>query len=103
MISPGGLAVAMVIHVSELCNPILVCIREGLCIRGSAIGNGKGVKGDCSEHVDCAPVAGFSPQIKESLTNNIILLKKENTFNHIREHIKMGCLGCELLDMTRWG
>ena len=47
MIRPVGLAVAMVIHVLELCNLILVCIREGLCIRGSAIGNGKGVKGDC--------------------------------------------------------
>jgi hypothetical protein len=35
--------------------------------------------------------------------NNIILLKKENTFNHMGEDIKMGCLGCELLDMTRQG
>jgi hypothetical protein len=47
VIRPGGLAVAMDIHISELCNPILVCIREGLHMRGSAIGNGKGVKGDC--------------------------------------------------------
>ena len=46
MIRPGSLAVAMVIHVLELCNPILVCIRERLHIRGSAIGNCKGVKGD---------------------------------------------------------
>jgi hypothetical protein len=48
MIRPGGLAVAMVIHVSELCNPILACITERLHMGGSAIlGNGKGVKGDC--------------------------------------------------------
>jgi hypothetical protein len=47
MIRPGGFAVAKVIHVLELCNLILVCIREGSRIRGSAIGNGKGVKGDC--------------------------------------------------------
>jgi hypothetical protein len=45
-------------------------------------------------------VAGFSPQIKDSLMNNIILLKKEDTFNHMRGCIKTGCLGCELLDMT---
>jgi hypothetical protein len=47
MIRPGGFAFAMVIHFLELCNLILVCNREGLRIRGSAIGNGKGVKGDC--------------------------------------------------------
>jgi hypothetical protein len=35
--------------------------------------------------------------------NNIILLEKENVFNHMGEHIKTGHLGCELLDMTRWG
>jgi hypothetical protein len=35
--------------------------------------------------------------------NNIILLKKENAFNHMGECIKMGCIGCELLDMTRRG
>jgi hypothetical protein len=35
--------------------------------------------------------------------NNIILLKKEDTFNHMGECIKTGHLGCELLDMTRWG
>jgi hypothetical protein len=35
--------------------------------------------------------------------NNIILLQKENAFNHMRECIKMGFLGCELLDMTRQG
>jgi hypothetical protein len=36
--------------------------------------------------------------------NNIILLKKENMFNHMGECIKMVvCLGCELLDMTSWG
>jgi hypothetical protein len=46
MMRPGGLAAAMVIHVSELSNPILVCIREGSRIRGSTIGNCKGVKGD---------------------------------------------------------
>jgi hypothetical protein len=38
MIRPGGLAVAMVVHVLELCNPILVCIGEGSGIRGSTIG-----------------------------------------------------------------
>jgi hypothetical protein len=103
MIRPGGLAVAMVIHVLELCNLILVCIREGLNIGGSAVGNGKGVKGDHSEHIDGALVARFFPQIKEGLTNSIILLKKENAFNHMGECIKMGSLGCELLDMTRQG
>ena len=35
--------------------------------------------------------------------NNIILLEKENIFNHMGECIKMGHLGCELLDMTRRG
>jgi hypothetical protein len=35
--------------------------------------------------------------------NNIMLLKKEDTFNHMKECIKTGCLGCELLDMTSWG
>jgi hypothetical protein len=34
-------------------------------------------------HVDCSRVARFSRWIKKSLTNNIILLKKENMFNHI--------------------
>jgi hypothetical protein len=34
--------------------------------------------------------------------NNIILLKKEDTLNHMGECIKTGHLGCELLDMTRW-
>jgi hypothetical protein len=43
MIRPGGLAAAMVINVSELSNLILVCIREGSGIRGSDIGNCKGV------------------------------------------------------------
>jgi hypothetical protein len=42
MIRPGSLAVAMVIHVSEPCNPILVCIREGLPSRGSTVCNCKG-------------------------------------------------------------
>jgi hypothetical protein len=37
------------------------------------------------------------------LTNNIFLLKKEDTFNHMGECIKTGCLGCELLEMIRWG
>ncbi len=46
MIRPGSLAVAIVIDVLELCNPILVCIRERLHIRGPAIGNSKSVKGD---------------------------------------------------------
>jgi hypothetical protein len=46
VIRSGGLAVAMVIHVSELCNPILVWIREGLHIGGSAIFNCEGVKRD---------------------------------------------------------
>jgi hypothetical protein len=36
----------MVVNVSKLFNPILVCIREGLHIGGSAIVNAKGVKGD---------------------------------------------------------
>jgi hypothetical protein len=53
--------------------------------------------------VHSARVAGFSPRIKESLTNNIILLKNENALNHMGECIKMGCLGCELLDMTEQG
>jgi hypothetical protein len=35
--------------------------------------------------------------------NNIILLEKEDTFNHMGECLKTGCLGCELPDMTRWG
>jgi hypothetical protein len=48
-------------------------------------------------------VAGFSPQIKESLTNNIIVLKKENLFNHMGECIKMSHLGSELLDMVGGG
>jgi hypothetical protein len=44
----GGLAVATVIYVLELCSLILVCIREGSHIRGgSAIGNCEGVKEDC--------------------------------------------------------
>jgi hypothetical protein len=46
MIRPGSLAVVMVIHVLELCNPVLVYIREGSYIGCSAIGNSKGVKGD---------------------------------------------------------
>jgi hypothetical protein len=46
VIRPGSLAVATVIYVSQLCNPSLVCIREGLCSWDSAIGNGKGVKGN---------------------------------------------------------
>ena len=61
MIRPGSLAVAMVIHVSELSNPILVCIREGSCIIGSTVSNLKGVKGNCKECVYCARVVGFSP------------------------------------------
>jgi hypothetical protein len=34
---------------------------------------------------------------------NIILLEKENAFNHMRECIKTGHLGSELLDMARQG
>jgi hypothetical protein len=33
--------------------------------------------------------------------NTSILLKKEDAFNHMRECIKTGYLGCELFDMTR--
>jgi hypothetical protein len=73
MIRPGGLAAAMVMHVSEMSNPILVCIREGMCIIGSTIGILKGVKGNCKEHIYCAWVVRYSPQIKESLPNHIIL------------------------------
>ena len=54
-------------------------------------------------HIYCAWVARFSPQIKESLTNNIILLEKESSFNHMGEHIKRGNLGSELLYMARRG
>jgi hypothetical protein len=61
MIRPGSLAVAMVIHILELCNLILVCIREGLQSRGSIVGNCKGVKGNCYECIDCAWVAGLFP------------------------------------------
>jgi hypothetical protein len=46
MIRPGNLAAAMVIHVLEMSNPILVCIREGSRIIGSTIGSCKGVKGN---------------------------------------------------------
>jgi hypothetical protein len=46
MIRSGHLAVKTVIHVSELSNLIFVCIREGLQIGSSAVGNGEGVKGD---------------------------------------------------------
>jgi hypothetical protein len=35
-----------------------------------------------------------------SLMNNIILLKKEDMFNHMGESINTGHLSCELLDMT---
>jgi hypothetical protein len=45
MIRPGGSAVAMVIHVLELCNLILVFIWNRSRIGGCAIGNCKGVKG----------------------------------------------------------
>ena len=93
----------MVIHVLEMSNLILVCIREGSCIIGSTIGNLKGVKGNCKECIYCARVVRCSPQIKESLTNNIILLEKENAFNHMGECLEMGHLGRELLDMTRQG
>jgi hypothetical protein len=34
---------------------------------------------------------------------NIILLEKENAFNHMGECIKTGHLGIELLDMARQG
>jgi hypothetical protein len=46
MIRPGGLAAAMVIHVLEMSNLILVFIRERSHIGGSAIVNGEGVKWD---------------------------------------------------------
>jgi hypothetical protein len=94
VIRQGGLAVAMVIHVLELSNPILVCIREGSRIIGSAIGNGKGVKGNCKELVCCTRVVKLSPQITEGLMNNIILLEKENAFNHMGECIKMAQSMC---------
>jgi hypothetical protein len=104
VIRPGSLAVAMVIHVSELSNPILVCItREGSCIISPAIDNQKEVKGNHKECIYHEWVVRFFLRIKESLTNNIILLGKENAFNHMREHIEMGLLGSELLDMTRRG
>jgi hypothetical protein len=35
--------------------------------------------------------------------DNIILLEKENEFNHMGECIKTGHLGSEWLDMARWG
>jgi hypothetical protein len=35
--------------------------------------------------------------------DNIILLEKEDVFNHMGEHIKTGRMGSELLDMARWG
>jgi hypothetical protein len=44
VIRPGRLAVAKGIHVSELGNLILVCIREGTHTGDSAIVNGEGVK-----------------------------------------------------------
>jgi hypothetical protein len=71
-------------NVSELCNLILVCIREGSHIRGSNVGNGKGVKGDHYEDVDCARVARFSPKIKESLMNNISYPVEKG--KHIQPH-----------------
>jgi hypothetical protein len=103
MIRPGSLAAAMVIHVLEMSNLIHVCIIEGLHIIGSAIGNLKGVKGNCKEWIYCAWVVRCSPQIKESLPNNIILLEKEDAFKHMGEYLEMGCMGHELLDMTRQG
>jgi hypothetical protein len=48
----------MVIHVSELSNPILVWIREGSCIIHSAISNLKGAKGNCKE---CISVCWMLP------------------------------------------
>jgi hypothetical protein len=50
MIRPGSLAVAMVIHVSELCNPILVCIIEGSHSKGSTVGNCKGTRGHLEKY-----------------------------------------------------
>jgi hypothetical protein len=94
----------MVIHVLEMRNPTLVCIREEKCIIGSAVGNlVKGVKENCKKHVYHAWVFRCSPQMKESLTHTIILLEKEETFNHMGKHLETGHLGHELLDMTRWG
>ncbi len=43
MTRSGSLAAAMVIHVLEMSNLILVYIREGLHIIGSTIGNCKGM------------------------------------------------------------
>jgi hypothetical protein len=99
VIRTGSLALAMVIHVLELCNLVCVSIWERLHMWGSAIGSCKGVKEKHEERIYCAQVSGFSPQIKESLTNNIIILEKENAFTHSGECIKIGHLGCELLEM----
>jgi hypothetical protein len=60
------------------------------------------MEGNCEEHIHCA-VVRCSPKIKESLLNNIILLWKEDAFNHMGEHLETGHLGDVLLDMTRWG
>ncbi len=60
------------------------------------------MEGNCEEHIYCA-VVRCSPRIKESLLNNIILLEKEDAFNHMGECLEMGHLGHELLDMIRWG
>jgi hypothetical protein len=103
MIRPGGLTAAMVIHVLEMSDLILVCIGEGSCNTGYTISNLKGMKGNCKECVYCAQVVRCSPQIKESLLNNITLLKKEDIFNYmVGECLETFCMGHELLDMFRW-
>jgi hypothetical protein len=60
------------------------------------------MKGNCKECVYCAQVVRCSPQIKESLLNNITLLKKEDIFNYMGECLETFCMGHELLDMIRW-
>jgi hypothetical protein len=80
VIRQGSLVVATVIHISELNNLILVCIREGSHIISSTVSNLKGMIWNCNESVYCVGVVGFSSWIKESLMNNIILLEKENAF-----------------------
>jgi hypothetical protein len=49
------MAVRKGIHVLELGNLILVCIREEMHTGGPAIVDGKDVKGDCENHVHGLP------------------------------------------------
>jgi hypothetical protein len=86
MIGPGSLVAAMVIHVLEMSNPILVCIWEGSRITASAIiSNLKWMKGSCEECIYHARVVRCSPKIKESLPNNITLSEKKDVFNYMGE------------------